>query len=45
MLKNRVAAALLVFALTILAILLFISAFQDSRVTVHTPSEYTTQIR
>ncbi|MGN0571701.1 MAG: hypothetical protein ACI4K9_05940 [Candidatus Fimenecus sp.] len=45
MLKNRIAAALLAFALVVLAIFLLVSVFQDNRVTMHTPSEYTTQIR
>ncbi|MGN0520851.1 MAG: hypothetical protein ACI4LB_08940 [Candidatus Fimenecus sp.] len=45
MLKNRVAAALLAFALVVLAVLLLASVFQDNRVTVHTPPEYTTQLR
>lgn len=43
--KNRYAAALLAFALTVLAILLLVSVFRDNRVAMHTPSEYTVQAR
>lgn len=44
--KNRYAAWLLGLALVLLAILLLISMFSDSRVQMHSlPSEYTMQSR
>lgn len=44
--KNRYAAWVLALALAVLAVLLLISIFSDSRVQMHTlPPEYTIQSR